>query len=227
MSTSSVGKFWFIRALSTTIGKKFVMAITGLLLCGFMAFHLAGNMLLLVGPEAYNAYAHTLHSQDWLIKIAEVGLLALFGLHVFLAISTSRENRSARRKTYAEKQSKLDRDIAVPAENWMFATGAIALAFLIWHVSDFTFELSPIVDYEGKEPYAKAIAIMQTQVSFWVYLVGCLALAVHLLHGFQSAFQTLGLNHPKYNTLIRGVGTTVMVLVALGFALFPIWAMFK
>ena len=73
----------------------------------------------------------------------------------------------------------------------------------------------------------KAIAILKTQVSFWVYLAGCLALAVHLLHGFQSAFQTLGLNHPKYNGLIRGLGTVVMVLVALGFALFPIWAMFK
>jgi len=204
------------------------MAITGLLLCGFMVFHLAGNMLLLVGPEAYNKYAHTLHSQEWLVKAGEAGLLALFALHVFLAISTARENKSARRVRYAAKESKIgERILMIPSENWMFATGAVALAFLIWHISDFTLEYSPLVDYADKEPHAKAVAIMQTPVSFGVYLVGCLALALHLLHGFQSAFQSLGINHPKYNGLIRGAGTVLMVLVAFGFALFPVWAMFK
>jgi succinate dehydrogenase / fumarate reductase cytochrome b subunit len=226
--SSSLQRVWFLRVLSSTIGKKFVMAITGLLLCGFLMFHLAGNMLLLVGPNAYNRYAHALHSQEWLIKIAEAGLLGLFLLHVLLAISTSLDNSAARRVSYEEKESKIDdRIVGLGAENWMFATGAIVLGFLIWHISDFTLQTSPFVDYAGKEPYDKAIAILHTPVSFWVYLVGVLALAIHLLHGFQSALQSLGLHHPKYNALLRGLGTVVMVLVALGFAVFPLWAIFK
>jgi succinate dehydrogenase / fumarate reductase cytochrome b subunit len=226
--SSAVERVWFLRLLSTTIGKKFVMAITGLLLCGFIVFHFAGNALMLVGPEAYNRYAHALHSQEWLIKIAEAGLLVLFLLHILLAISTSLDNSAARRVSYEEKESKLAaRTLIIPAENWMFATGAIVLGFLIWHISDFALETSPFVDYEGKEPFDKAIAVLQTPVSFWVYLLGVLALAIHLLHGFQSALQSLGVNHPKYNVLLRGLGTLVLVLVALGFAIFPLWAFLK
>ncbi len=198
---------WLTKALTSSIGKKFVMAITGLLLCGFLVVHLAGNLLLYVGPEAYNKYAHTLHSQEWFIKIAEAGLLVLFVGHIGLAVRTWSENRAARKARYLQKTSKLDAcDTTSPApaaaETWMFWSGVVVLIFLLVHLADFHFGVR-LKGPEGEQPFDKAARILHEGSTFWIYLVGCLVLGIHLTHGFSSAFQSLGINHPKYNTLIR------------------------
>jgi succinate dehydrogenase / fumarate reductase cytochrome b subunit len=132
---------WLIKALSSSIGKKFVMALTGLLLCGFLVVHLAGNLLLYAGPSAYNGYAHKLHSQEWLIKIAEGGLVVLFGTHILLALRTAAENRRSRRNSYQAKVSKLDAVETVfgapfSAETWMLVQPSSCSAFR-WYLSDF------------------------------------------------------------------------------------------
>src|SRR5262249_26790687 len=129
----------FSKALTSSVGKKFVMGITGLLLCGFLVTHLAGNLLLYVSPDAYNKYAHTLHAQGILLKVAEVILYALFVIHIFLAVRTTQENWAARGHRYFIRRSKLD---AAPHTNssplhpeaWMFTSGSIILLFLIVHV---------------------------------------------------------------------------------------------
>lgn len=220
---------WLIKALSSSIGKKFVMALTGLLLCGFLVVHLAGNLLLYVGAGAYNKYAHTLHSQEWFVKIAEGGLVVLFGAHILLALSTWSENRRARRNSYLTKTSKLeaiDTAFGAPfsAENWMFWSGFIVLGFLIVHLSDFTLGLR-LQGPEGEEPFDKAVRILHDNTSFWVYLVGSLVLGIHLMHGFASAFQSLGVNHSKYNRAVRWLGIAFGIAIGIGFALFPIWRM--
>ena len=108
--------------MTSSVGKKFVMGITGLLLCGFLVTHLAGNLLMLVSPDAYNGYAHALHSNELLIKFAEVGLLVLFVTHLYLAFATSRENRQARGPVgYAQQVTKIeDRTFEprLPPKNW-------------------------------------------------------------------------------------------------------------
>lgn len=205
------------------------MAASGLLLCGFLVVHLAGNLLLYVGPGAYNKYAHTLHSQEWFIKIAESGLLVLFAAHILLALGTWFENRRARRKNYQVKESKLDAvDTAFgapfSAENWMLFSGIIVLIFLLVHLSDFALGLR-LQGPPGEEPYDKAVRILHDSWSFWIYLVGCTVLGIHLTHGFASAFQSLGINHPKYNTLIHWFGIAFGVVIGLGFAMFPLWRM--
>lgn len=205
------------------------MALTGLLLCGFLVVHLAGNLLLYQGPEAYNHYAEALHSQGGLLAVAEVGLLVLFVAHIFLAASTARANRAARGIDYLNKTSKLEAcESTSPqlfsSETWMFLSGAVVLGFLIVHLSDFRFELR-LKGAEGELPYDKAVRILQNQFSFWVYLVGSLILGAHLSHGFSSAFQTLGVNHPKYNRLIRWFGIGFAVVIGVGFALLPLWSM--
>ncbi len=215
---------WLIRALSSSVGKKFVMAITGLLLCGFLVVHLAGNVLLYVGPEAYNAYAHKLHSQEGLIKIAEVGLALLFGLHIFLAVSLTRANQKARDVQYLRKETKLDSHTPVElSSNWMVVSGVVVLGFLLLHLTDFTIEARDF-EYEGKEPFDKAVMILKNPISMGVYLVGCAALFGHLLHGFSSAFQSLGLMHPKVKCLIGWVGIGFAILIGFGFASFVGWA---
>jgi len=220
---------WLVNALATSIGKKFVMGITGLLLCGFLAVHLAGNVFLYVGPGAYNGYAHSLHKQEGLIKIAEVGLVVLFLAHIVLAVRTSRDNRAARQSPYLVKVSKIengDASKATKADSWMFVSGAIVLAFVLLHLWDFTFQQRSDLVYEGKEPFEKAVMILQTPISFGAYIVGSLILGWHLSHGFASAFQSLGIYHPKYNRLIRCVSIVFAIVVGLGFASFPLWAWF-
>ena len=102
-----VGLRWFFRLLSSSIGQKFVMGVTGLLLCGFLVAHLAGNLLLFAGAKPFNEYAHALHAQWELLAIAETGLLLLFVAHVYLAIATTIGNTQARSDQYILKQSKV------------------------------------------------------------------------------------------------------------------------
>lgn len=214
---------WLIRALSTSIGQKLVMALTGLLLCGFLVAHLAGNLFLFVGAEAYNDYAHALHKQEMLLMVAELGLVALFLTHIGLAISTFNMNRRARTHDYKEKQSKQGLTVlpAGGASSFMFATGAVVLGFVILHVLDFTFEWRNV---DGFTPFEKAIVLLKNPLTAICYALGCTALGVHLVHGFGSALQTLGLNHPKYNTFVRWMSIAFGWAIAVGFISFVLWA---
>lgn len=215
---------WLQRLLTSSIGRKFVMGLTGLGLCGFLVIHLAGNLLLYAGPDRYDRYAHTLHEQEWL-PLAEAGLFALFVLHIYLAFVTASENRRARQVGYALKQSKRSDLIwQRPAHDWMFLSGAIVLGFLILHLVDMKFEARPDVDYAGKGPYAIAVSVLRNPYSAAVYLLGTAILGFHLAHGFSSAFQSLGLSHPKYTPLIKTFGYVFAVVIGVGFFSLPLSA---
>ncbi len=227
---------WLKKALGSSIGRKSLMAVTGLLLCGFLAVHLAGNLLLYKSPESYNEYAHALHKQETLLAIAEIGLLALFVGHIGLALLTQRDNQAARPHDYAMKQSKIGQPtLAQPASAVMYVTGIVVLGFILLHLIDFRFELrnrreltinpaSVAAMHMAEQPFDKARRLLADPLTCAVYLLGSVVLGYHLLHGFQSAFQSLGWNHPKYTPLIKNLGAAFAVIVALGFASFPIWA---
>lgn len=218
---------WLMKALCSSVGQKFLMGITGLLLCGFLVVHLGGNFFLFVGQDAYNDYAHKLHSQEGLLKVAEAGLFGLFLLHILLAIVTGRQNRKARGRTdYLLTESKQGPS-PIPsggARSWMFATGAVVLGFLILHLVDFTWEARGDLEYVGKDPFMKARMILTNPVSAVFYSIGCIVLGVHLSHGFASAFQSLGINHPKYNGMLRCLSLTFAWFIAIGFVSFVYWA---
>ncbi|MGH7202703.1 MAG: succinate dehydrogenase cytochrome b subunit [Planctomycetaceae bacterium] len=213
---------------SSSIGKKYLMAITGLLLCGFLVLHMGGNVYLFVGEQEYNDYAHGLHEKEWLVKLVEAGLVVLFVLHIWFALSTTKRNWQARKKRYAEKRSKIEDPILharLRAENWMLISGLIVLGFLIWHLLDFTWEVTPPARQANsldQEPYAKAVTILLNPVTSIVYIIGPAVLGWHLAHGFASAFQSLGLNHPTFNRAVRVAGLIFAVLFGLAFAVFPI-----
>ena len=221
-----------MKALSTSVGRKFVMAITGLLLCGFLVAHLAGNLLLYVGAQEYNDYAHALHKQKALLAVAEVGLFFLFVSHIVIALQVSAENRLARKTGYAMTQSKQDGRKAAEGfrpDSWMLFTGIVVLGFVILHLIDFRLELRSDLKYtdaagQDLQPFDKAKMLLSSSNMITVvgYSIGCFALIAHLAHGFQSAFQSLGLNHPKYTPLIKLVGFLFAVGIGLGFALFPL-----
>jgi succinate dehydrogenase / fumarate reductase cytochrome b subunit len=214
-----------IRALSSSIGKKLLMGITGLALCGFLVVHLSGNLLLFVGAEQYDAYAHALHSQKILLPIAETGLFALLILHILLGCVTARENWAARAVRYDKPRSKViettSKGLPNFASKYMFVTGIIVLIFLLVHLGHFKFGvISP--GPEGATEFANASRILSQSFTHVVYLAGTLVLGFHLVHGFQSAFQSLGVNHPKYTKPIKMFGFVFAVCIALGFASFPL-----
>jgi succinate dehydrogenase / fumarate reductase, cytochrome b subunit len=216
---------WLRCALSSSVGKKFLMAITGLLLCGFLVVHLAGNLLLFAGDEAYNAYAHKLHENENLLHVASTGLALIFFTHLYLAVSLTTENRIARGRGYAENQTKRENLISkVRPESWMLATGLGLLAYLLLHLADFTFHWRDVSHYQGLEPFDKAASLLTDPVTIIGYTAGFAFLFAHLSHGMSSAFQSLGLNHPKYNSLIKWGGIGFALALGLGNFSLVVWA---
>ena len=222
-----LGLNWFLKLLSSSIGQKFVMGVTGLLLCGFLVAHLAGNMLLFAGAKSFNEYAHALHAQWELLAVAEAGLLVLFVLHVYLAVVTTIGNTSSRNEQYAVKHTKIPGRI-IGANSWMFASGAVVLGFVILHLIDLRFGMRADVKYlaesDPEAPYRNTVAVLNNPISRLIYFTGVIVLGVHLSHGFSSAFQSIGLNHPKYMPLIRIIGKIFAIAIAVGFASIVVFA---
>ena len=207
---------WTGRFLTSSIGKKTFMALTGLGLVGFLVVHLAGNLTLYASNEAFNAYAETLESYGILLNIAEVGLLGLFAVHIAVALRLSNENKNARPTAYQVRNSMGRKSIGSSS---MLITGLIIGAFVVIHVIDFRIaKLTGDID-------DLALAVRErlgSPVGASIYLVGIIALGVHLSHAIQSAFQTLGGNHPKWSPILQGAARGLAAILTLGFASFPV-----
>jgi succinate dehydrogenase / fumarate reductase cytochrome b subunit len=202
--------------LRSSIGRKALMALTGLALIGFLVVHLVGNLTLLADRDGatFNAYAHAIETNP-LLPAAEIGLIALFLVHIALGIRQALAQREARPQRYRQFESHGRRKLATSS---MLVTGLIVLVFLVIHVADFRLARR---DPEGLA--AMVVRRLREPTGAAVYLLGVLALGVHLWHAFQSLFQTLGLRHPRYTPLIERAGMGVSVVLALGFALLPVY----
>lgn len=211
---------WFVRTLSSSLGKKFVVALSGLLLVGFLLLHLLGNLLIYAGKsgESFDVYEKTLASNPLLV-VAEVGLLTLFVVHVALALRVNMENRDARREGYRVRATLGQRTLASSS---MVFTGILVLGFLVVHIADF--RISKLFrEAAGYSLAAMVSERLRTPLGAGIYLAGVLALAVHLSHAFRSAFQTLGVSHPRLGTLLTRIGWAVAIGLGLGFASFPLF----
>ena len=202
------------KIFGSSIGRKVIVALAGLLLCGFLVTHLAGNLFLFVGEGAFNHYAETLEHNP-LLPIAEIGLLVLFALHILVALKLRYENAKARPAPYAKYQSKGGRSLGSRTMTW---TALTVLAFVVVHLKTFKYGN----DEHGL--YRLVMTSFQNPLYAGFYVLSLVALMLHLSHGIQSGFQTLGLNHPKYTPLIRKAGMAFAFLVCAGFAVIPIWA---
>lgn len=221
-----------LAVLRSSVGKKLVSGLTGLLLCGFVAGHLTGNLLLLVGPEAFNEYAHFLETlgHGYALYVAEAGLLAFFLFHVWSGIRVRLDKRKARGSKYRKKGDAGGRSRKSLASQSMLVTGFVLLIFVPVHI--WMFKLGPGLD-EGYatmvdgEPFRDLYGLVVDHFQNPVVVVGYVAvmalLGLHLWHGFWSAFQSLGANNPKYAPLIRAAGMAFAVLIAVGFLILPIY----
>jgi succinate dehydrogenase / fumarate reductase cytochrome b subunit len=224
---------WLGRFLTSSIGKKVVMALTGLFLISFLAVHLIGNLQLLSGEggQAFNEYAYFM-THNPLIKFTSIGLYAFIVIHAVQGIALWLKNRSARgSQGYAVK---VNRTVgASKASVRMGALGTIILVFIIIHMIQFWAQMKivdtvPDIAYAGAEHAVKDLytLVASTYTNIWFvifYVFSMIVIAFHLWHGFESAFQTLGLNHPKWTPFVKFIGRAYSVLVPLGFAIIPIW----
>jgi len=218
---------WFIQSLTGSIGRKVLMAMTGLFLILFLAIHLAGNLQLLFNDngQAFNIYAHGMATNP-LIKIVSYGNFFFILLHAIDGIILTIKNRAARNINYAV--STKDTNSSWASKN-MGLLGIITLIFLIAHLKGFWYEFKfgdlPLATYAGedfKDVYLVVNAVFTEPLFVGFYVICMVFLGLHLSHGFSSAFQTMGLNHKKYTPFIKTLGTLYAVLIPAGFASIPI-----
>jgi succinate dehydrogenase / fumarate reductase cytochrome b subunit len=214
---------------SSTVGTKILIAITGLALFLFLVGHLTGNMLLFVGPEAFNAYSHALISNP-LIYVVEAGLVAIFLLHVFKAVTNWARNRGARPAGYAEKKWAGHTSRKSVASSTMIYTGVVTFAFVVFHLV--TFKYGPWYTTMGKEGevrdlYRLTVEVFQSPVMVVFYVASMILIFLHLRHGLSSALQSLGVNHPSYNGAITKAGIALAILIGGGFATIPLAIFFS
>lgn len=206
---------WITGTLGSSIGKKLMMAVTGLGFCGFLAGHLAGNLTIYGGRDAFNSYAAHLHSLGPLINVMELGLLFFAIVHVLTGLTLFLGNLKARPVRYAVNQSAGGRTIGSAT---MPYTGVVLLAFILFHLMNFHF-----VDKTDTTIYAIVSSAFSKPGYVIVYIAAMVVAAVHVSHGFWSAFQTIGANHPKYMPLFRTAGLAFAVAVGIGFGFLPIY----
>ena len=201
----------------SSIGKKVVMAASGAVLFGFVLGHLAGNLQVYLGPAAINAYAEKLRHFPALLWGARLGLLAAVTLHIWSAYSLSRTSWDARPVGYRERENR-ESTYASRTMRW---GGVIIALFVVYHLMHFTFGNAHPSFVRG-DVYHNLIAGFRSRAVSGVYIAAMLALGLHLYHGVWSMMQTLGLSHPRFDSLRHAFATLVAVVVVAGNISFPV-----
>jgi succinate dehydrogenase / fumarate reductase, cytochrome b subunit len=217
----------FRRVLSSTVGTKLLIGLTGLGLFVYLITHLAGNALIFAGPDAFNAYAHALISNPLIVPI-EIGLLLLFLIHIYKTIANYVKNQAARPSGYAEKKLAGHTSRKGVASSTMIVTGVIVALFVIIHVKQFRFGsyYQTVADAGVRDLYRTEIEVFSNP--FWVafYVIATLLAGVHLRHGIASGFQSLGFDHPLYTRRLTAWSLVLAIVIAGGLAAIPVWVYF-
>ena len=219
---------WLIKTLTSSVGQKILMSLTGFFLISFLMVHLTGNLMLFKndGGAAFNAYAHFMSTAE-IIRVAEIILVLGFLLHIFTAWLLTRQNQQTRPQHYAYSRPETN---STWASRNMGIAGSIVLIFLVIHLYNFWFQykfqadipLAPGTDYKDMYWLVQKVFLEEWWFSM-LYIVAMVFLGFHLAHGFESAFQTLGLHHKKYTPFIKKLGVLFAIAVPAGFISMPIY----
>ena len=209
------------------------MSLTGLFLIVFLKVHLLGNLQLLAndGGDSFNSYAYFMTSNP-LIKTVSYGLYFFILLHAIVGLMIWWKNKAAKGSTYAVRSNA---KVTWASKN-MALLGTLVLAFIFIHMGDFWFKMKFTdqlamvsvsgMDIQVKDLYSQVAHTFSNPLMIGVYLIGLATLAFHLWHGFQSAFQTLGLNHKKYTPFIKVLGQIFSIVIPLAYAIIPLYYFF-
>lgn len=210
--------------LSTSLGKKAAMALSGLLLFGFVLGHMAGNLKMYLGQQAYDHYAEGLREigapmlpHGGFLLIARLGLLAAVAVHLLAAWQTTRQSRAARQSGY-ERKTVVAADYASRTMRW---GGVIILLFVVYHLCHLTWGVAH-PDFRPESVYHNVVTGFGNPLIAFFYIAANLALGFHLYHGLWSFFQSLGFNHPRYNAWRERFAQAFAFIVTAGNVSFPI-----
>jgi succinate dehydrogenase / fumarate reductase cytochrome b subunit len=214
---------WLYNFLTSSIGKKIVMALSGLFLISFLIVHGTINAMIFYndGGATFTHWAHFMATNP-IIRTLEIVLILGFLLHIAQGLILWKQNRAARGPVGYHRVSPTKQSTWYSRS--MTLLGTLILLFLVIHTSNFWIPNRKHQFMTGEELdlYQMIIATFQNPIEVIIYLLGCFSLFWHLLHGFKSSFQSLGLNHAKYNKVIAMGGTAFSILISLLFALMPI-----
>jgi succinate dehydrogenase / fumarate reductase, cytochrome b subunit len=215
-----------LKLTETHIGKKMVMALSGLVLFGFVITHMLGNLQAFISPDKLNQYSHTLHQTPLLLWGARSVLLLAVFAHIVTAVQLTMANKKARPVRYAKKQ-----DVATSyAAKIMPIGGMLLLFYILYHLAHLTVGVTAGLGYQHLPTSTTGVPDVYSNIvnSFkvpWltaIYLVAQVFLGLHLYHGSWSMFQSLGLTHERYNRTLRSAASAFAIAVAVGFAAVPI-----
>jgi succinate dehydrogenase / fumarate reductase cytochrome b subunit len=213
-----------VRFYEAAAGKKAVMAVTGVVLFGYVIGHLLGNLQIFIGPDAINSYAHFLHSHEGALWVARVGLLAAVVLHIVASVQLWILNNKARPVAYVKKDN-IPASYAARTMKW---SGPIIAAFVIFHVLHLTTgDIVPLQAAPADSPdaYDNVIMGFQHPAIAIFYIIAMVLLCMHLYHGLWSMFQSLGISHPRYTPKLKKGAAILAVSIGTGYISIPIAAM--
>lgn len=207
----------YARALTSTVGLKFIVTVTGVLLVGFVVGHLAGNLQMFVGPDAVNSYAAALKGMGGPLWVVRLGLLTVFGIHIWANLALRSRNAKARPQGYAVRKPI----VSSLYSRTMLLSGLILLAFVVYHLAHFTLGWVEPANYALRESgrhdvYSMTAAGFRNPAIAASYLLAMLLLFMHLAHGVASVFQTIGWRKPRFVPAVQMLGYVVAIGVVLG-----------
>jgi succinate dehydrogenase / fumarate reductase cytochrome b subunit len=219
----------------SSLGKKILMGLSGLALFAFIAVHLSENLVLILGTRTlYNRWTHTLESLGVLLYLIELGLVAVFVLHIVSGIAVWLDKRRARPTAYVKVADAGGPSRKTLSSTSMIVTGAVLLGFMIIHVATFKYGPNVAEGYvqvvDGVEMRDMYRLVVETfSQGGWVafYVAVMVFLGFHLRHGFWSAFQSLGAMNPRLTPVAYGLGVLLAITIGLGFIVLPVWIYVK
>jgi succinate dehydrogenase / fumarate reductase cytochrome b subunit len=206
---------WLIQTLWSSVGRKLMMAVTGIAFLLFLCAHLIGNLTIYGGSDAFNGYAERLHSLGALLTLFNLGLIVFAVIHISTGLALFVQNLKARPKRY-------NMDQRAGGRTWssvtMPYTGFVILSFVIFHLINFTF-----VDKSNSTIYEIVSSAFASPLYIAIYIFAVIIVALHVRHGLWSALQTIGANHPKYMPAIMVLSIIFSLIVGFGFGLLPLY----
>jgi succinate dehydrogenase / fumarate reductase cytochrome b subunit len=217
---------FFVDLYRSAVGKKYVMALTGIAIMGFVFAHMIGNLKMYIGAEDFNHYGEFLRElfvpilpRTMFLWIMRLGLITAFALHIHAAYGLTRINQSARSTKY---QSRRDYAAANYASRTMRVSGIIVGLFLVWHLFDLTFTGTGYDSFVRGHPYENVAISLGRWWNAAIYVIANIALGFHLFHGSWSLFQSMGWNNPRFNSWRRAFATGFAAIIVIGNVSFPI-----
>ena len=220
---------WIVEFASSAVGKKWIMALSGLGLIGFVIAHAFGNLKMYFGPDDFDHYAESLRTlfypiipRTWTLWGMRIGLVVLFVAHIGSAISLTRMNQHARPTKYASPRGYIAANFASRTMRW---TGIIVALYLVFHLADLTWGFAN-PDFVRGDAYDNLVASFERVPVAIIYIVSNIALGIHLFHGAWSMFQSMGINSPRYNGARRAIAAGVAGAITIVNVSFPLAVLF-